>query len=149
MFDEVISEKWKAEMMVTEGVSVTQKMADFIVAELRFKAETKIENLIVFNGDVVKSDTAVPSFVKELLQEGARILEDIPDALNFCTAMEKGSSHLSWTRAKEYCRSSRSSVQKHIKVIRFKNLLIYQCHLEGPLSKYWPFSYQSEIQESV
>lgn len=68
-------------MMATEGVSVTQKMADYIIAELRFKAERETENLVVFNGDVVKSDTAVLLSVKESLQEAARILENVPGNL--------------------------------------------------------------------
>lgn len=59
--------------------TVTQKMADFIIAELRFKAQRQTDNLVVYNGDVVKSDTAVPLAVKESLQEAARILEDVPE----------------------------------------------------------------------
>jgi hypothetical protein len=56
-------------------------MIDWVIEELRYKAtvfeETGVVN--VFNGDVIKSDIAIPSSVKETLQRAVRNLENVPD----------------------------------------------------------------------
>lgn len=66
--------------MATEGRDVSQEMADWVIDELRYKA--KIFNAVgaisVYNGDVVKSDTAVPLELKEALQAAVKELEDVP-----------------------------------------------------------------------
>ena len=56
-------------------------MANVVVEELRYRAESfkKSGAWVVFEGDVVKSDTAVPSSVKEALQAASRKLSDIPE----------------------------------------------------------------------
>ena len=59
----------------------TQKMADWCIEELRYKAKILKETgaVVVYNGDVVKSDTAVPEATKAALQAAARSLEDVPE----------------------------------------------------------------------
>jgi len=39
VFDDEIAEKWKAEALSTEGRDVTQKMSDWVIDELRYKAK--------------------------------------------------------------------------------------------------------------
>jgi hypothetical protein len=39
VFDDEIAEKWKAEALSTEGRDVTQKMSDWVIEELRYKAK--------------------------------------------------------------------------------------------------------------
>ncbi|KAG4439283.1 hypothetical protein IFR05_005216 [Cadophora sp. M221] len=81
VFDDTIAEKWKTEVMTTPGRDVSQKMADWVIKELRWKAKSFKETgvVTVYNGDVVKSDTAIPDSIKEALQEQARKLEAIPE----------------------------------------------------------------------
>jgi len=81
VFDDIIAEKWKAEAMSTPGRDVSQKMADWVIEELRWKAKIFQETgtITVYNGDVVKSDTAVSNSTKLALQAEARKLEDIPE----------------------------------------------------------------------
>ncbi|KAH7336297.1 hypothetical protein BKA65DRAFT_458937 [Rhexocercosporidium sp. MPI-PUGE-AT-0058] len=81
VFDDSIVEKWKMEAMTTPGRDVSQKMADWVIKELRWKAEIfkKTGAVMVYNGDVIKSDTAIPDSIKEALQEQARKLEAIPE----------------------------------------------------------------------
>lgn len=67
--------------MTTEGRDVTQEMADWVIDELRYKAKNfKATGMItVYNGDVVKSDTAVLPELKEALQAAVKELEDVPE----------------------------------------------------------------------
>ena len=54
-----------------------------MIAELRYKAKIFKATrgaVSVFNGDVVKSDLAIPKDVQESLEESVRMLEDIPEA---------------------------------------------------------------------
>jgi hypothetical protein len=63
---------------------MTEKMVDWCIAELQFKAKAFQENgglVSVYNGDVVKSDTAVPPELQESLRAAVAPLEDIPDRL--------------------------------------------------------------------
>lgn len=39
VFDEAITQKWKTEAIGAEGRDVTEKMMDWVIAELRWKAE--------------------------------------------------------------------------------------------------------------
>jgi hypothetical protein len=58
-------------------------MVNWIIAELRYKAKIFKETggaVSVFNGDVVKSDLAIPTEVQESLRAAVRKLEDIPQA---------------------------------------------------------------------
>lgn len=81
VFDNDIAEKWKEEMLNTEGHSVTQAMADWIIEELRYKAGIFQETgaVSVYNGDVVKSDTSVPLELKESLRSRVSVLENVPE----------------------------------------------------------------------
>jgi hypothetical protein len=56
-------------------------MMNWCIEELRYKAKIYKENgaVSIFNGDVVKSDIAVPETIKHALQEAAWSLEDIPE----------------------------------------------------------------------
>jgi hypothetical protein len=79
VFNDEIAEKWKAEAMANPDVDVTQKMADWVVAELRYKAKLFRDSgaVPVYAGDVVKSDSAVSIHLKAALQDAVRELEDI------------------------------------------------------------------------
>jgi hypothetical protein len=68
--------------MAAEDRDVTQEMADWIIAELRYKAEgfKFIGALSVYDGDVVKSDTAVPIKIKEALQGAVENLEAVSES---------------------------------------------------------------------
>lgn len=61
---------------------MTENMVNWIIAELRYKANIFKETsgaVSVFNGDVVKSDFAIPQDVQESLKAGVRMLEDISE----------------------------------------------------------------------
>lgn len=66
-----------------EGVDVTQRMADWCIAELEYWAEDfKVTGAVrCYDGDVVKSDVAVPATLKEVLKAGVAVLEDVPPHL--------------------------------------------------------------------
>jgi Protein of unknown function (DUF4246) len=81
VFDEAISQKWKTETLDTEGRDVTQKMVDWVIDELRYKSKIfkKTGAVSIFNGDVVKSDLAIPQGTRESLKAAVRKLENIPE----------------------------------------------------------------------
>ncbi|RFU29287.1 hypothetical protein B7463_g7047, partial [Scytalidium lignicola] len=81
VFDETISDKWKQEMLQGEGHDVSQAMADWITEELCYKAQVFSETgaISIYNGDVVKSDIAVPSELRESLRNKVGVLENIPE----------------------------------------------------------------------
>ena len=56
-------------------------MMDWVIAELRHKAEIFKETgtVTVFNGDVVKSDVAIPISVKVSLKTAVEALEAVPE----------------------------------------------------------------------
>jgi hypothetical protein len=60
---------------------VTQNMVDWVIDELRYKANIFKETaaVSVFNGDVVKSDIAIPKGIQESLKAAAQKLENIPE----------------------------------------------------------------------
>ena len=63
---------------------MTEKMVHWCIAELQFKAKAfqKNEGLVsAYNGDVVKSDTAIPPEVQASLRAAVAPLKDIPDRL--------------------------------------------------------------------
>lgn len=57
-------------------------MVDWCIAELQYKSRQFQETgaITVFDGDVVKSDVAIPTSLKEALRTAALKLEDVPDA---------------------------------------------------------------------
>ncbi|KAF8885777.1 hypothetical protein BD779DRAFT_658289 [Infundibulicybe gibba] len=77
VFDETIVSKWKAEALET-GVDVTQKMVDWCIEELRYKAGIfqKTGAISIYTGDVVKSDTILPTALRNALKTAATPLED-------------------------------------------------------------------------
>lgn len=56
-------------------------MVDWVIDELRYKAKIFKETgaVSVFNGDVVKSDIAIPTDIRESLKAAVHKLEDIPE----------------------------------------------------------------------
>ncbi|KAG6909615.1 hypothetical protein DXG01_016397 [Tephrocybe rancida] len=82
-FDDVIAQKWKDEMQSSPGADVTEAMANWCIAELRYKTKVleKTGAISVFNGDVVKSDTAIPPTLKEVLRAAVAPLEKVPTEL--------------------------------------------------------------------
>jgi hypothetical protein len=56
-------------------------MADWVIAELRYKAENFKQSgaVVVYDGNVVKSDIAVSEATKEALRAAVKVLEDIPE----------------------------------------------------------------------
>lgn len=79
MFDETIAEKWKFELLAVPGKEVSQPMADWIIAELQYKAQIFRDTgcISVYSGDVVKSDNAVPFSVRTALNSAVRPLEEV------------------------------------------------------------------------
>jgi len=70
IFDETVSARWRLEALGSApSIDITEKMVDWCIAELRYKAtEFKKTGVItVLYGDVVKSDSAVPTSLKEAL----------------------------------------------------------------------------------
>jgi hypothetical protein len=66
------------------SVGITEKMVDWCFAELQFKAKIFQENgglVSVYNGDVVKSDSAIPPELQAALKAAVDPLEDVPDRL--------------------------------------------------------------------
>jgi len=56
-------------------------MVDWVIDELRYKANVfkEIGAVSIFNGDVVKSDFAIPKEIQEALKAAVRKLEDISE----------------------------------------------------------------------
>ena len=81
IFDDNIANKWKAEALASTDKDITQKMVDWVIAELRYKSKIfqKTGAVKVYNGDVVKSDIAIPEHLKEVLKAATKSLEDVPD----------------------------------------------------------------------
>jgi hypothetical protein len=67
--------------MATEERDITEEMLDWVIEELKYKAGIfKATGAVsVYNGDVVKSDTAIPQSLKESLRAAVKPLEDIPE----------------------------------------------------------------------
>lgn len=67
--------------MESQEQDVTQKMMDWVIAELRFKAKLfkTVGAVSVYNGDVVKSDKAISAELKASLRNCVHVLENIPE----------------------------------------------------------------------
>ena len=83
-----IAKGWKNEALASESRDFREAMADWCLDELRHKATLVPDGsgsalpLIVYNGDVVKSDNIVPVEFKKLLQDAVKIFQDkIPETL--------------------------------------------------------------------
>jgi hypothetical protein len=82
IFDDTIVAKWKAEVMSSPDIDITESMANWCFDELRYKSQQfKLTRAItVYDADIVKSDTAVPSSLQQALKAAAAPLEDVPHA---------------------------------------------------------------------
>ncbi|KAG5637121.1 hypothetical protein H0H81_005714 [Sphagnurus paluster] len=80
VFDDEIATKWRIEALSAEGQDMTENMVDWCIAELRYKAnQLKPTGAIsVYNGDVVKSDTAISPLLRDALKAAVAPLENIP-----------------------------------------------------------------------
>ncbi|KAF8971362.1 hypothetical protein BDZ97DRAFT_1901571 [Flammula alnicola] len=80
-----ITTKWRDEALASDN-DITPKMIDWCIEELRYKA-TLVPNppatpppIIIYNGDVVKSDAALSTEFKQALQQAvAKFESSIPD----------------------------------------------------------------------
>ncbi|KAL2844164.1 hypothetical protein BJY01DRAFT_215221 [Aspergillus pseudoustus] len=80
VWDDKITAKWRAELLHRSGQDVSERMLNWIIQELRWKASRLPQNQFVevFDDGVVKSDTAVPQELRARLQSAVAPLEDVP-----------------------------------------------------------------------
>jgi hypothetical protein len=81
VFDESIVSKWKVETLETPDLDMTDRMFTYCIRELQWKSKLFKETgmFSVYDGDVVKSDIAVPSSVREALCTAVASLENVPE----------------------------------------------------------------------
>ncbi|KAG6837901.1 hypothetical protein H0H93_013054 [Arthromyces matolae] len=81
IFDETIASKWRSEALSAPDVDITERMVDYCIAELQHKAKTFDDPwaVVVYNGDVVKSDHAIPTALKDALKSAVSSLENVPN----------------------------------------------------------------------
>ncbi|KAL1847909.1 hypothetical protein Plec18167_004873 [Paecilomyces lecythidis] len=79
VFNEEIVGRWREE--VRRGRDVTDRMMDYVIAELRHNVKEFRETRIVpvYDSGVVKSDSIVTESTRLALKEAVRPLEDVPD----------------------------------------------------------------------
>jgi hypothetical protein len=67
--------------MTAEGADVTEKMMDYVIADLRWKAKSFKESgiVVVYNGHVVKSDNLISKDLKLALRAAVQPLENVPE----------------------------------------------------------------------
>ncbi|KAJ5924407.1 hypothetical protein N7466_008594 [Penicillium verhagenii] len=82
--DPTTAQDWK-KMARDTGDHITKNMADWIIDELKFKAMVYEVNhaVALYNGDVTKSDSNVPSSIFEDLREKTKILSYGDEELQF------------------------------------------------------------------
>lgn len=80
IFEEIFVLKWTTEALTAEDIDIAPTMVEWCIAELRYKAKIYKETgaISVYTGDVVKSDIAVSSELKEALRAAVTPLENIP-----------------------------------------------------------------------
>ncbi|KAI9932099.1 hypothetical protein ASPWEDRAFT_171776 [Aspergillus wentii DTO 134E9] len=80
VFDENITSKWKQEI-ADSGRDLTPEMIDYVIDELKYNSKAFQETGIIsaFDGEVVKSDTAISEELRHALKEAVRPLEEIPE----------------------------------------------------------------------
>lgn len=71
-----VAKEWK-ERALNSGKDITENMANWIIAELEFKAMIYdySNNVALYNGDVTKSDSIVPASLREELAVASKALE--------------------------------------------------------------------------
>ncbi|KAJ2919064.1 hypothetical protein MD484_g1331, partial [Candolleomyces efflorescens] len=84
VFDSEIIEKWRSESVGSTGVEMSTRMFDYCISELQHIATDVFRQrqdlaLVVYNGNVVKSDAALDNSVKAALQEAVKTLESVPE----------------------------------------------------------------------
>ena len=85
VMDSEITSKWKAELVSSDAGTpggMTEKMAEYVIAELQHKADQFRNSgfVVVYDADVVKSDSAVSPELRSALRKAVALLEDVPDA---------------------------------------------------------------------
>jgi hypothetical protein len=83
VFDETIVEKWETEILASLHTDMTERMFIYCIDELRYKSKVFRETgiIVAYDGNVVKSDLAIPSSLKHALRVAAASLEDVPPFL--------------------------------------------------------------------
>ncbi|KAJ5793180.1 uncharacterized protein N7503_009158 [Penicillium pulvis] len=78
------AQEWK-EMALRSGADITKNMSEWIIEELKFKAMVyKVNNAVsLYNGDVTKSDSNVPSSLVEDLINSTKVLVYSDEELQF------------------------------------------------------------------
>ena len=73
IFDDIIVAKWKAEALSAPDIDITESMFIWCIDELRYKsAQFRVTRAITaYDGDVVKSDTVIPSSLQDALKAAA------------------------------------------------------------------------------
>ena len=81
VFREELVAKWRAEALAAPDMDVTERMFTYCIDELRYKSKQFQETgaITAYDGDIVKSDVAIPSFLKDALRTAASPLEDVPE----------------------------------------------------------------------
>ncbi|KAH6891805.1 hypothetical protein BKA70DRAFT_1326180 [Coprinopsis sp. MPI-PUGE-AT-0042] len=83
--DEGLPSQWPIHTVPRNESLMTEEMATACIAELRHRAQSFANSpngaVFVYNGDVFKSDSAVPEEARLALEEHVRPLEDVPDKL--------------------------------------------------------------------
>ncbi|RXW18657.1 hypothetical protein EST38_g7193 [Candolleomyces aberdarensis] len=82
VFNPEIIEKWRSETVGAPDLDMTTRMFDYCIAELQHIATHVFPQrqdlaLVVYNGNVVKSDSAIASSVKVALQDAVKRLENV------------------------------------------------------------------------
>jgi hypothetical protein len=80
VFDEKCAREWRQKFLDVYN-DLSPEMMDWVIKEVKFKAEIFLEKGMVtaLDGDVVKSDSAVPEDIKLALQAAVKPLEDIAE----------------------------------------------------------------------
>jgi hypothetical protein len=81
IFDDIIVAKWKAEALSATAIDITESMFTWCIDELRYKsAQFRVTRAITaYDGDVVKSDTVIPSSLQDALKAAAAPLENVSE----------------------------------------------------------------------
>ncbi|KAI9681212.1 MAG: hypothetical protein M1817_002494 [Caeruleum heppii] len=96
VFDDMINDKWRAELVVNDSLDMSDKMFDWVcddrldvvnievcMKELRHKAKLfeRTGAICVYDGGVCKSDFLISPELSERLRKACRPLEDVPSHL--------------------------------------------------------------------
>jgi hypothetical protein len=84
VFDEEIVARWKTEALAHFDIDMTESMFMYCIDELRHKSAnfqaTGIVTAYDWDAQVVKSDSIIPSSLKNELRASAALLENVPEA---------------------------------------------------------------------